>query len=864
MRRRVLPILVIACLCSLCLAGYGALADSAGTASSPTEPSRPRPFSPMHSAGPRQAKRVPQTIIPGLHRGLDGLLAHKRAADAVSSTQPSGATGFPVADYADAQGLAQAHERPAIAYNPVDDQYLVVWQADDPDAGWDIHAQRLSADGSPVGQTARVSSAAEDQRSPDVVFNPQSTEYLVVWHDNRSSQRWDIYGQRISRDGSVAGEPIVVASSDNDQGWPRLTANATSGDYLVTWNERDAVSDWDVWARRIDAQGDALGDPFGVTTANDDQTLPVVAYHASRNEYLIIWEANPFYSQSGWDLYGRRLSAAGTLVDYQFTVSSAASDQLLPDLEYDSTTAQYLAVWEDHRGGAAESGIWAQRISGLGTKQGSEITVSAASGRQGAPRVACSAGANGYLVVWEDDPSGSGSPFVRGQRVGTGGQVIGSPLTLTADGLNYQTSMVVEGGNPDGWMVVWQDGRMILGDEIWGQLVNATGGILAADLPIAGAGHGQQEPDIACGGSAGEQMAIWMDYRNGSQYQVFGQRLRSGGSLVGGNVALLSGTYSLGAPRIAYNSTDDEYLIVAHSVQDSSGFDIVGRRVGVDGAPIGELGVLSGSSATGDEGFPSLAYNPLRNESLVAWHAFTAGTWNILGQRVAANGTLQGDGITISDAHHEQSFVSVACNPSDDEYVAVWQDNRDGDQYDIYLRRVSGDGTLPAADIRVSDTVNDDRAPDVVYDRDLNGYLVVWEHPDSTSGSDIHARWVSAAGAPIGPGFAICASPYDQTEARVTYVPASQEYLIIWRDQSLTAGGGDIYAQRLSRQEGLIGTAFAVATADGYQASPALCVRAETAQITAIWQDHRNANWDIFGNALGLPMPVIFLPVVSR
>jgi len=864
MKRNLLLACVVAFCCALTPCTISSMADREPFRFGRRTPLLARDGSPLHSRASRQTIREPWPVAPNRHQGGLQLLAQPLPPTSIMQSVGPTVDNFPISDYVDTGDLSERQGRPAIAYNAPDDEYLVVWQGFTATSKWDIYAQRLSADGIPMGETIVISSAADTQASPDVAYNAAITEYLVVWHDRRSGVQWDIYGQRVSATGTPVEEALVVAAKSEDQGYPRVVASPTNNQYLVVWNEYHPTTKWDVYAIRLDSQGQGIGNAFDVIATEEDETYPIVAYHSVREEYLVIWEDLRNYSVTEWDLYGVRLSASGNRVGTDFAVSNAPSGQFLPDVAYNDTVEEYVVVWQDHRGGAGGSGVYAQRVSALGTQDGLEIPVSTAAGRQMAPRVAYSAGAEGYLIVWEDERSGTGNGFACGQRMSSGGGLQGSAFSLSAGGMNYQTLVVAAGSNLEGWVATWQDGRNISGDEIFGQQIDASGAILATDVAIALASRGQEMPDTALGSPSTGQVVVWMDYRNETDYDVFGQRLGTDGLPVGDNVTLLSRANSQGAPQIAYNPADNEHFVVLHSMEGTDGFDILGTRINSDGSPIGDIHLLSESTATGDEGFPSIAYDSQRNEYLVAWNAFTEGSWNIYAQRLTANGSLQGNQIVACQAPHEQEFTSVAYNPTNDEYAVVWQDQRGGSQYDVYVQIIAGDGTPLGPNLPVSDSESDDCHPDIVYDSDLNGYLVMWEHTDPTTGSDIHACWLSGSGVPLGPGFAICAASSDQMNVTAAYVRPAREYLIVWEDYRLDVDSGDLYAQRLSKQTGPIGDVFAVSAEDHYQTSPALPQQSDSGKLVAVWQDYRNANWDVYGQQILVAVPAIYLPLMFK
>ena len=59
---------------------------------------------------------------------------------------------------------------------------------------WDIYGRRVSAAGSPIGQQFAVATAPEFQSSAALSANTTSAEVLIVWQDFRHGS-WDVYGQ---------------------------------------------------------------------------------------------------------------------------------------------------------------------------------------------------------------------------------------------------------------------------------------------------------------------------------------------------------------------------------------------------------------------------------------------------------------------------------------------------------------------------------------------------------------------------------------------------------------------------------------------------------------------------------------------
>ena len=116
---------------------------------------------------------------------------------------------------------------PAVAYNPTNHRYLVVWSDDrnEGSRGTDIYGQLLAADGTRIGGDFRISgpAATSYEYDPAVAYNPASNQYLVVWRDRRNdaTRGWDIYGRRVKATGKPAGGDFRIsgpAATDNEFG----------------------------------------------------------------------------------------------------------------------------------------------------------------------------------------------------------------------------------------------------------------------------------------------------------------------------------------------------------------------------------------------------------------------------------------------------------------------------------------------------------------------------------------------------------------------------------------------------------------------------------------------------------------------
>jgi hypothetical protein len=180
---------------------------------------------------------------------------------------------------------------PAVAYNSLHDQYLVVWH-NQWSGSRDIYGQRLAYNGQPVGPWFSVSSGANDRMAPAVAYNATDHEYLVVYMYDVSTNgtRHDIMGQRVRWDGVLLGSQFQINTTlDTDHYAPRVIWKEAYNEYLVIWGNKDATTGVPngIGLRLIDNLG---GTRYATIVASSDQpTDPDVIWEPAFDRYLVVW-----------------------------------------------------------------------------------------------------------------------------------------------------------------------------------------------------------------------------------------------------------------------------------------------------------------------------------------------------------------------------------------------------------------------------------------------------------------------------------------------------------------------------------------------------------------------------------------------
>ena len=350
---------------------------------------------------------------------------------------------------------------PAVAYNSATNEYLVVWSGDRYiDGDFEIWAHRVNgATGVLVGSVVRVSvmgpgtDTGYDAESPAVVYNSVDNEYLVVWSGSHNeggliSGEYEIWGRRLTASAEWAGDQFRISdmggtgNSNYDARTPAVAYNSTDNQYLVVWSGDDnsgslVSEEFEIFGQRLSSAGGGLGtNDFRISIVGDDGDAlrdafnPGVAYNSRSNEFLVVFECDPQINDA-FDIGAQRISASGGLIGLNFFVSGEGEgpntgyDATNPAVVYDRDRHEYLVVWQDDELGAGEFEIWGKRLNAANVNGiGREARLSdmgldgnAAYDAQ-YPAVAYSGAPNYvFLVVWSGDDVTDGEFEIWSQRV---------------------------------------------------------------------------------------------------------------------------------------------------------------------------------------------------------------------------------------------------------------------------------------------------------------------------------------------------------------------------------------------------------------------------------------------------------------
>jgi len=223
--------------------------------------------------------------------------------------------------------------------------------------------------------------------------------------------------------------------------------------------------------------------------------------------------------------------------------------------------------------------------------------------------------------------------------------------------------------------------------------------------------------------------------------------------------------------------------------------------------------------------------------------ATPAGSW--------AGAVLAGQIVISADTINEAS-VSLAYNSTRQEYLAVWYNDRAGND-DIRAQRLSWDGSLLGGPFYISaGSGMERRYPDVAYNSVHDQYLIVWEQYNAgNSFYSIQARRVDGTGALLDAAdITIYAGSATETPSKpaVGYAYTSDRYLVVWAEISYQAPIlYSIFGQVVTETGALVSTDFIIASGTEQRVAPDLAYNRHANRYLVVWQQENGTAYDVIG-----------------
>ncbi|MFC2029735.1 hypothetical protein ACFLWA_03295 [Chloroflexota bacterium] len=323
--------------------------------------------------------------------------------------------------------------RPAVDWNLLHSEFLVVWEAVTPEGQTGIFGRRVDMNGELLN-SFRISAGPNGCLQPAVAFNYNTDEYLVVWMYNANGdfKTFEIWGRLVAWDGSYQKPEFqIITWSNRTFSNPQVVANEYLNEYLVVWDAANATTfaPTDVASKRLSKDGAELSGRIISTIGEPKQAD--VTFLWTANEYLVVWTRTAAVNNG--DIYAARVKGSdGNIVTPpgEFAVNTAAVDQAHPAVSTNRVD-RYVVVWQQlFAGPCCDWDIHAVQLDHEGTQVGGAFGFSTETDSEQHPDVAAVQGSvRDYLAVWQRTTA-TGEELWAGRRTDTPG--VGLPFEVSS------------------------------------------------------------------------------------------------------------------------------------------------------------------------------------------------------------------------------------------------------------------------------------------------------------------------------------------------------------------------------------------------------------------------------------------------
>ena len=630
--------------------------------------------------------------------------------------------------------------------------------------------------------------------------------FIVVWNDANTG---DVYGRRFNAAGTALGNEFRInTTTAGTQNRATVAMNA-SGAFVVAWQSADQDGGGlGVYARRYDAAGVAQSGEILINQQTlETQEEPAVAMDSSGN-FVVAW-SNYQATATGYDVYARRFDAAGNALGNESIVNAATAGWQGSASIAMTAGGDYVIAWGDPQE------IVGQRFNSAGVAQGGNFLVNTTTAYvQASPSIAVAANGD-FVVTWFSSPDGSSNYDCMAQRYDASGVAQGGEILVNATTSGYQYGSSVTMDSQGNFLVAWHGGGS--GLSTYGRLFDSTGAALTGEVVMT-TGTQQQCPSVAWNGK--QAVIAWCGDGTGDTFGVFFK------------------TFNATVPGVIV--TPATSLTTTEALASTS-FNVV-----LNTQPIANVTISIASSDT-TEGTVSTS-------SLT----FTTANWN-----VPRTVTITGVNDAVDDGDVSYSIVTGAAVSTDTDYSGMVVDdvsvaNLDNDTAGITVTPISANGTETRVNVTTTGTQSTHQGVRQVAVDATGNFVVVWNDPANSG--DVYGRRFDSAGNALGSEFRINTTT-SNTQDRVTVaMNAPGAFIVVWQGTNQDGSGLGVYAQRYDASGAAQGGEFRInQQTSNDQGKPSLAIDSAGNFIVTWTSDGQDGNgygvyarrFDSAGNALG-------------
>nr|MBC8230313.1 T9SS type A sorting domain-containing protein [bacterium] len=516
----------------------------------------------------------------------------------------------------------------------------------------------------------------------------------VIWSNQ------NIFPQHVmARRYDSSGDPINTAYVIDDSEWSAGPSGAQSpidvrpsGEVVVSFHVTNIGMNPDPFAyvhvRRFDASGNPIGPSFRVDA---EQTQEGVIAIKPEGTFVVVYQ-----KRSTGDLYARKYDWSENPLGDSTLLNDDGNylSQKKPKIAV-ATPNTFMVVWEDARDKGTDSNIYG-RIFQISDDSAVPIGEDFRIPGDGSPWKSygytdISGSSSGrFVVVWtETDPGGSSGAYAQTPiRVyDVSGTLIASKLHYTTWDAHEPSVAITQSGN---FVVAKREFLNKIGEgyetDIFLTLFNPDATVIT-DIrvnPSEDNGASQFSPQVAMNDNT--VLVAWNDPREGrDDVWARGYRFPDGNPLT--DEFIVHEDISQTGHYLAGVAIDDDgRFIITWNDRREGDWDIYARRFNPDFTPMGPEFKVNDDELAGVEqkGGDAVMTSSENGDFAITWYDWRDGDPDVYIRLYGGDGNPKADSFRISALHDSQQLIP-AVTGTEDNIVAAWLDNRNGD-WDVYAR----------------------------------------------------------------------------------------------------------------------------------------------------------------------------------
>ncbi|WP_129782201.1 tandem-95 repeat protein [Peristeroidobacter soli] len=314
--------------------------------------------------------------------------------------------------------------------------FAVLWSSLDTVGGANLHSRAFDRDGEPLGMESTLETVGlGDQFQPSAAVS--STGTIATWtSDGQDGSGFGIYG--VIQNGSNSSGEIRINTTTHFDQFDSQAVALSNGSYVVTWTGSDDTNSRGIFAQRISATGELLGEEFRINTTTQGDQVEASIAALSDGGFVVTWTSP---DESGKGVYMQRYDANGVARGEQTLVNGNQDNDQYESAVTALPTGGFVVTWTSWGSVDSTLDIYAQRFGVNGEPLSEAVLVNSyTTYEQTSPAITVLSD-GGIVITWQSNLQDGSAYGIYGQRfepfapnfIENGAAVLIAPTASVAD-----------------------------------------------------------------------------------------------------------------------------------------------------------------------------------------------------------------------------------------------------------------------------------------------------------------------------------------------------------------------------------------------------------------------------------------------